>query len=116
MRQLASNLQEAFTRRQGERLVPAGERQDYLKWLRFYLDFCAKYRHPPRDSDSLQPFLQKLSEKRQSPAMQQLLGHSDIRTTMIYTHTVASRTVKEVASPLDFPPDVIDAATAAPSP
>jgi hypothetical protein len=20
---------------------------DYLKWLRFYLDFCLKYHHPP---------------------------------------------------------------------
>ncbi len=34
--------------------------------------------------------------------IQELLGHSDVRTTMIYTHTVKSRTVKEVRSPLDF--------------
>jgi integron integrase len=39
--------------------------------------------------------------------IQQLLGHSDIRTTMIYTHTVKSRTIKEVGSPLDFSPDQI---------
>ena len=29
--------------------------------------------------------------------IQELLGHSDVRTTMIYTHTI-----KEAKSPLDF--------------
>jgi integron integrase len=34
--------------------------------------------------------------------IQELLGHSDVRTTMIYTHTIKSRTVKEAKSPLDL--------------
>lgn len=35
-------------------------------------------------------------------SIQELLGHSDIKTTMIYTHTVKSRTKKEMVSPLDL--------------
>ncbi|MEN8212320.1 MAG: integron integrase [Thermodesulfobacteriota bacterium] len=34
--------------------------------------------------------------------IQKMLGHSDVRTTMIYTHTVPSQTKKELKSPLDF--------------
>ncbi|MBV6518905.1 MAG: integron integrase [Candidatus Brocadia sp. AMX3] len=34
--------------------------------------------------------------------IQEMLGHRDVRTTMIYTHTIKSQTVKEVKSPLDF--------------
>ncbi len=34
--------------------------------------------------------------------IQEMLGHADVRTTMIYTHCVPSKTIKEIRSPLDF--------------
>jgi integron integrase len=34
--------------------------------------------------------------------IQELLGHSDLRTTMTYTHTIQSGTIKQAKSPLDF--------------
>ena len=34
--------------------------------------------------------------------IQELLWHSDVKTTMIYTHTLKSMTIKEATSPLDF--------------
>jgi len=34
--------------------------------------------------------------------IQELLGHSNLKTTMIYTHTVQSQTIKQSKSPLDF--------------
>ncbi len=34
--------------------------------------------------------------------IQKMLGHTDVRTTMIYTNTVRSRTLQDQKSPLDF--------------
>ena len=33
-------------------------RPHYLKWLRYYLDFCRKYQFDRVSSESLEPFIQ----------------------------------------------------------
>lgn len=48
--------------------IPPRERLLYLKWLRYYLDFCKKYAKPYEDSKSLIIFAEKLRKKNQTPA------------------------------------------------
>jgi len=38
----------------------------YLKWLRYYLDFCYKYDFKQSDKESLPHFIKKLREKNQT--------------------------------------------------
>ena len=45
--------------------VPAHLRPQYLKWLRFYLDFCQRHGHPADNPGSLDPYLTKLAQKGQ---------------------------------------------------
>jgi len=46
--------------------ISLGERSDYHKWLRFYLDFCGKYQLEPSDKSNFAAFDQKLDTKQQS--------------------------------------------------
>jgi site-specific recombinase XerD len=90
----------------------------------YFMDFQAMYPVPAERSDQVRLFSEKLRSIGQSDSpnalprtclathllqanydirtIQTLLGHSDVRTTMICTHCVPSRTLKELKSPLDF--------------
>ena len=49
-----------------ERGVPLAQHSYYKKWLRYYVDFCDKYRLEATSSKSQAQFLDKLSEKKQT--------------------------------------------------
>lgn len=67
---ISSALRSAFEKKLQERKIARNVENRYLKWLRYYLDFCSKYRHPPDDSASLPMFIQKLQEKKQTRLQQ----------------------------------------------
>lgn len=46
--------------------IPAEYHQEYLKWLRYYLDFCDKYVVVHDQAERIRLFLIKLKQKRQS--------------------------------------------------
>ena len=80
--------------------VPLKLQMDYRKWLRFYLDFCLKYPHPPRDPASLEPFMQKLALKNQSKGAQEQAAAS---VTLYYDVICYREDAKTQTKPLDTP-------------
>jgi len=50
--------------------IDDGDYDYYKKWLRYYLDFCHKYKHDSRAVDSLPLFINKLRDKKQSKKLQ----------------------------------------------
>ena len=74
-------LQPALISRFTDLLVQSKVDQKYhgsfLKWLRYYLDFCHKYHYDRHALQSLLHFLDKLEEKKQT-AVQQQQAHNAI--------------------------------------
>ena len=68
MQQLPADTWAAFERRLDWARVPAPQRPDYHKWVRFYFHFCHKYGLPTASPNTLGPFLAKLAFKNQSVA------------------------------------------------
>ncbi|ODS32549.1 MAG: integrase, partial [Candidatus Scalindua rubra] len=56
--------------------VPQDYQNHYRKWLRYYLDFCQKYNFQSIKPESLQNFLRKLGEKRQTQEQQKQASHA----------------------------------------
>jgi hypothetical protein len=68
---IPSELQAQFEEHLGKRAIPKGLHGMYKKWLRYYLDFCQKYRFPPTHKQSLPRFIKKLQEKKQTNPQQE---------------------------------------------
>lgn len=67
---LPQRMKEQFGNLLREKSIPQQEQPRYLKWLRYYLDFCHKYGFARSNPESLPHFLNKLKEKRQSEVQQ----------------------------------------------
>ncbi len=61
-----------------------------MKWLRYYLDFCLKYKCNQSDKKSLSHFLSKLQEKNQTEQQQEQASDA------IYYETGATHSDKKI--------------------
>jgi hypothetical protein len=57
-------------------VVPGNLKGAYLKWLRYYWDFCHKYHFSHEHRESLPHFLKKLQEKRQTQTQQEQAAYA----------------------------------------
>ena len=103
MRKIPDGLWTVFDREMEAASVPLEQRQDYRKWLRYYLDFCGKYGHSIVRQESLPPFLAKLMSKNQSADR----CSQACRTVGLYQGMVARKREEEPARgrPTDECPD-----------
>jgi len=121
MKSLDQAVRDAFLKAARGRGVSAGEVWDYVKWLRYYLDFCDKYRREVLDRESLQAFLLKLASKNQSAEQQAQAA----RSVSLYLELAAPRIAppmvpapaapQSVAVPRATPPAPPPAAAAVPN-
>jgi integron integrase len=61
-----ASLSQTFESQLSLRNIPDQQRRDFHKWLRFYLDFCAKYASDPKLTVSFARFDDKLRSRGQS--------------------------------------------------
>ena len=74
MLKIPDSLKEQFNSALTKKKVARADRGHYLKWLRYYLDFCDKYGFNASDPRSLSGFMRKLEEKKQTNAQQEQAG------------------------------------------
>lgn len=76
MDHVPSALLASFELRLGVVNIPESARSHYLKWLRFYFDYCDKYQVVPVVEESFAPFLAKLQDKQVSVWQQKQATHA----------------------------------------
>jgi DNA replicative helicase MCM subunit Mcm2 (Cdc46/Mcm family) len=61
---LPDKLSAAYNSFMAQKGIPANQQTYFRKWLRYYIDFCRKYRHDYDEKSSLAAFLTKRKEKQ----------------------------------------------------
>ena len=66
MLDLPEGLERAYSGVLDRQNVPQGHKVHFLRWLRYFLDFCQKHQVPENGVESLEPFLLRLAAKGQA--------------------------------------------------
>ncbi|WP_052808432.1 phage integrase N-terminal SAM-like domain-containing protein [Methyloterricola oryzae] len=95
-----TRLYEALLAQHG---VLAPQRPYYLKWLRYYWDFCHKYALLSSDRKSFPPFDEKLCTKGQSDSQRQQAHHAiELYYEVVLTKRTAGQPLN-LSAPIRYP-------------
>ena len=73
---IPDNILKSFDAVLEKRAVAPAKRSDLKKWLRYFLDFRAKYPAPESRSEQVRLFITKLQEKKQNPEQQKQAAYA----------------------------------------
>lgn len=76
MQAIPSDILAQFSTVLEKRAIPASRHADYIKWLRYYLDFRSKYTLPDSRSEHVRMFVQKLRDKGEAIEQQKEAAHA----------------------------------------
>src|SRR3989338_5523173 len=76
MQTVPDDIGEQYSAVLKKRTVPVSRHADYMKWLRYFLDFRSKYPLPDSRSEQVRLFIQKLREKKQTNEQQKQAAHA----------------------------------------
>lgn len=68
---ISGNILKDFEAVLAKKAIALPLRADYRKWLRYFLDFRAKYHPPDARSEQVRLFMEKLHEKKQTSDQQE---------------------------------------------
>ncbi|MBI9088619.1 MAG: phage integrase N-terminal SAM-like domain-containing protein [Desulfobacterium sp.] len=83
--------------------IPPNNHGYYVKWLRFYLDFCHKYGFRKTEPGSLPPFIEKLRSKKKNTNFLQQASHA---VHLFYSLSRQEPTAKPYTPGVDFAQNV----------
>ena len=76
MKQIPPKISTLYNGHLNIKAIPKKENFNYRKWLRYYLDFCFKYNNNQLNKNSLNLFIEKLKEKKQTEQQQKKAYHA----------------------------------------
>jgi len=76
MKQIPSNIKVHYDAHLNNKAISRSAHFQYLKWLRYYLDFCEKYHLNEFKNENLIHFIAKLKDKKQNAQQQKQAYHA----------------------------------------